>query len=554
MAKLKLLERLDSWSNIITGLGQKNKDKRTRSIVSHCSLSQAEAEAAYAGDEMARKVVDKLPRDMLRQGFRLTSAELEEDTLEDVMSGFENLMITPRENKLLKGLKWGRMYGGAALVVGTDADRDDNLAEPLEDFREIRYLTLLSMHELQPEKLNGNPMSPNFNMPETYRIGADSTDTTSDQKNLEESEKFRSIEIHHTRIIRFEGLELPRQLFQRNNYWHDSLLGALLDDIRDWQNSHASSSVLILDFAQAIYKVKNLADIVSSEDGLKTIQERIGIIELGRSVIRASVIDADGEDFERKSTPLSGLPELLDRVNHKFTASTEYPHTVLLGDTPSGLGATGQAEQRVYDDVVAGAQEADLKPVLKEIFTLIMSAKSGPTGGNVPADFDFEFEPLSQQSKSEEIESRNKQAETDKLYIETGVLDPEEVANSRFSGGEYSFETEIDDNVRREIPTVSGVPTADADDTTHVHFIGDGVRDLTGSAIDAGNGLHFHDTPFGPTEPAADGEGHVHAIKASGGKKLETGTPFPMFTGARSDTYPGKKKRKKSRKFRGKRT
>ena len=62
---------------------------------------------------------------------------------------------------------------------------------------------------------------------------------------------------------------------------------------------------------------------------------------------------------------------------------------------------------------------------------IFLSAKEGPTRGKLPKQFKVEFRPLWQMDQKELVETRKLQAETDQIYMETGVLDPEEVTASR---------------------------------------------------------------------------------------------------------------------------
>jgi len=446
--RVKDMVRADGWANILTGLGMKSKDKRMSADIKYEILSEGDAEQMYAADEMAAKIVDMLPMDMLREGFRVASPDLDEDVLEQAMDYFEKLTLTEDGSKLGEAMIWGRMYGGAALVIGALDSQEPE--EPLDENRlqSLEHLTLLNRYELIPQDINGNPASANFGMPENYIIQPRVTGTVSGDQ---EANNFAngSVKIHHSRIVRFDGKRLARHMLITNNYWHDSILNPIKDDIRDYQNAYASASALILDFAQAVYKVKNLADIVSAPDGMKIIQDRIAIIDMARSVLRASIVDADGEDFERKTTSLAGLDKTLEMLSKKFTSSTEYPHTVLLGEGAGnskggGLGNSGQSEKEDYFETVRSRQMQILKPRLLKIFRLIFAASDGPTGGAVPEKFDIEFEPLKHLSQLEMIEARKKQAESDKIYAEIGAVDPSEIALSRFGSGEYSFETEID--------------------------------------------------------------------------------------------------------------
>jgi len=444
----KALLRVDGWQNILTGLGYSGKDKRLPAEAVYYKLAEGDAEEIYASDEIASKIVDMLPLDMLREGFSLVSPELDEEVLDEAMDYAERLLATEDGSKLGDALIWGRLYGGAALVVGTG---DVEVKDPLEldQLQTIEHLTLLNRFELIPQAINGDPSSDNFGMPETYLIQPRITGSVENENAA--AFQNASLEIHHSRLIRFSGAKLPRRMFITNHYWHDSILNKLQDDIRDYQAAFASAAALILDFSQAVYKVKNLADIISAPDGKATLENRIAIIDRCRSILRAAIVDADGEDFERKTTTLAGLDKTLDKLARKFTSSTEYPHTVLLGESPSGMGATGDSERDDYYTTVRARQVQELKPRLMRLFTLIFAAGDGPTGGKVPENFDIEFNPLRHLDQRETIEARKQQAEADRIYIETGTVDPLEIAASRFGSGEYSFETEIDTDLRESM-------------------------------------------------------------------------------------------------------
>lgn len=432
--------------NILTGLGMANKDKRTGASIAFTPMNEYDSENLYAADDMAEKVVDLLPKAAMREGFRVASAEIDDEVLDSAMDYFEKLVLTTQGNKFTKALRWGRQYGGAALIMGIEGDED--LEEPLDFDRvqKLRHFTLLSRYELIHHDINGDPESNNFGMPEHYTIQPRVTDTTGNENAV--MLESGTVRVHYTKLIRFDGSELPRNTFIHNQYWHDSILNKLQNAIRDFQSSYASTAALILDFAQATYKIKGLASIVSSPKGLEDIQNRIRIIEMTRSVINASIVDADGEDFERKTTSLAGLDKVLEKISKKFSSATGYPHTVLFGESPSGLGATGESEKQDFYEMVRGEQIDVLKPRLIQIFKVIFAAADGPTKGMVPEKFDIEFEPLKHLDLKELVEARNKQAETDKIYIETGVLDQDEVAMSRYGSGEYSFETEINIELR----------------------------------------------------------------------------------------------------------
>jgi hypothetical protein len=89
-------------------------------------------------------------------------------------------------------------------------------------------------------------------------------------------------------------------------------------------------------------------------------------------------------------------------------------------------------------------QEYKLKPNLERLIRYIYLSKLGKTEGNEPESWSIQFVPLWQNTEEQEALLRRTVAETDRIYIETGVLDPSEVAISRFGGDIYSTETVID--------------------------------------------------------------------------------------------------------------
>ena len=77
-------------------------------------------------------------------------------------------------------------------------------------------------------------------------------------------------------------------------------------------------------------------------------------------------------------------------------------------------------------------------------------SKDGPTNGAEPDDWSLKFRPLYQLTEKEKAELRLTQSKTDLGYIDTGVVSEDEIAYSRFGGGEYSSETILDLEKRNE--------------------------------------------------------------------------------------------------------
>lgn len=449
----KHIDRMDGWNNVLTGLGIKGRDKRVSSDFIYERMFKQDAEHLYGCDDMAEKIVDFLPEEMQREGFKITH-NLEDEKLSDIMLGKYDDLEGP--TKFDEALKWARLYGGAGIIMGIQDGRDPSEPVDVKNIRSIEFLNTLHRWELHPQSdgIQRDPTKPGFGQPELFMLnpevggGPNST-----------------ILIHIDRILRFDGARLPKNLFISNSYWHDSVLNRARNAIRNFQTAHDSTATLLHDFAQAVYKIKHLTEMIAQgRDDL--VQKRLELVDACRSVVNAIVIE-DGEEFERKVTNLTGLDKILGKIEQRLVQASKMPHTIMLGEGPGGLGATGDSQKTDWFDFVARQQNVNLKPQLLKFFQYCFLAKDGPTKGKEPQEWDVEFNPLWQLDQKEQAEVDNKNAQTDKIYIETGVVDPDEVAKSRFGTNEGAIQIDLalrekqSGDPEPEPPTPPTPPTGD---------------------------------------------------------------------------------------------
>jgi uncharacterized protein len=420
---------MDGWSNVITGLGIKGRDKRMASNVLYQRKTKTELEQLYAADDMASAIVDTLPEEMQREGFKIKTQDEEAD-LDDLLKDKFKMLEGPQSFD--QALKWARLYGGSGIYMGIQDGREPDEPVDLENIKSIEFLNTMDRFELHPDSthIQRDPSKPNFGMPMLYQLHPQ----TSGEFN---------IRVHADRILRFESqAKLPRNLFISNEYWHDSVLTKSENPIRNFQSTHDSIATLIQDLSQAVYKIKHLTEMISQgRDDL--VMKRLELVDSCRSVLQAIIME-DGEEFERKSTNLAGIADVVKMINQRLVQSSRIPHTILLGESPSGLGATGQSEKRDWFDVVARNQNVFLKPQLGKFFFYCFLAQDGPTGGELPESWEIVFNPLWQLDQAEQAEVDLKNSQSDKNYIDSGVLDPDEVALSRFGNNEGSIQINTD--------------------------------------------------------------------------------------------------------------
>lgn len=433
----KLLNKMDAWANIMTGLGRKGFDKRTGMTAKWERMTQGDSESLYAADEMAKKINDKIVDESFKKDLIFKKSDMNTEFNSEVWDFLTQMDLL---TKVKKAAKWGRLYGGAFLVFGINDGQDPDTPVNFNNIKSVDWVTVLHRWDLMTIKAYDSVDSDKYREPELYALSA---------TGLSETDLVGPL-VHESRVVRFDGNRLPDRLYRANNYFHDSVLNSVKDAVRGWNSAYDNTEAIIEEFIQKVFKMKNLANLVGSDRDDDVIK-RLCLIDLKKSILKAIVVDAD-EDFTTKTASVAGLKDLLGKVDNRLTAVSKMPHTILLGEGSTGsLSGSGESEFRQWYDDVSIYQSDYLYQPLMDIFSILFSAKDNSlTKGKIPKGFDIEFPSLYELSDKEKSEIYKFMAEADKIYIESQVLTPDEVAISRFGDGEFSLTTQIDTDIREE--------------------------------------------------------------------------------------------------------
>lgn len=425
------LLRADSWTNLLTGLGDAARDKRLAARAVTNLLTYDDAHTLYRGNALAKRIVNRPAREMVRAGFDVCVDD-DSDAGEEVGAALEALRVKAVLNE---ALRLRRAYGGALVVVGAnDGAGLTSLREPLAENRiaSIDFLTVLDPRDAFATEYQANPFAPGFGEPTLYRVQPRALGTVG----------IGVVDVHASRVLRFCEPVASLDDLQSNHGWGDPILGAAHGVLRDFDMTWDGAAALITDFAQAVWKVEGLAEAIAA-GRTELVIDRLKIMDLSRSMLRGTVIDSK-EDFERKPTPVSGLPDLMDRFASRLSAAVDMPISLLMGESPSGLNATGSSEIRSWYDYLSSLQETDLQPQVERLVRLLMLSKAGPTKGVEPEVWSVKFRPFWQLDDVQQADVRSKLATADAVYLTNGVVTPDEVATSRFGGDTFGNDLQLD--------------------------------------------------------------------------------------------------------------
>lgn len=413
--------RFDAWKNEVTGFGTERDKSTYGKVVAQGSLSDPTISALYHGDDMAARMVDIVPDEMLREGFGF---ETKDDGLDEALNAkFEDLNACA---KFADGIRWGRCYGGSVIVIGADDGRDASLPLVPERVRDINYLYVVDRRLLWPASYYTTPGHPKLGQVETYFV----TSLNAYQSSM--------VTVHESRLLIFRGSKTGDIERLALASWDLSILQRPFDVLRSFNTGWRAVETMLTDGNQAIFKMTGLAEAISSGN-MNLIQKRAGLTDLYRSVMRAMVIDAESdESFERSAAEFRAIPDVLEKFMLRLAAAAQVPVTILMGQSPAGMNATGESDFRWFYDRIRAQQTTMLAPQIRKLAEIWIRSKAGAR--KMPKSIGVKFPALWTEAPLQAAQTRKAIADGDAVYITNQAILPDEVAIQRFAPGGFGQE------------------------------------------------------------------------------------------------------------------
>ncbi|HEY9662230.1 MAG TPA: anti-CBASS Acb1 family protein, partial [Allocoleopsis sp.] len=460
--------------NSLTGMGT-DRDKSEKTTVGASQELTREQKIQLSQVWPLNRICTVLPDEATSKGWKITLAEAKdsEKILEAFQEYRDEIGGRTQDQELVSdvdcvrlALYEARVFGGAAMVVVVNDGQE--VIEPLNPkqhpIKSIRSLEILDRYEIYPDL--SKSQNPYVFSHYHLALNGNISDRLFSNSPVKKGPNGKFLyQIHSSRVIRFPGERIPRQAMLRRNGWDRSILETVWEVFKSWQTVGNDIANLISDYSLFLYALDGLQEMItgpgaasgSISPGMplenmaeKRLRARFRALRQSISSLGGAAIDRQKEDIRFVQRQFGGIPELYDKFRDLLIGASDLPHTVLFGESPSGLGATGESEERSFAKKVKQYQESDLRSKLRRLYRLIWLAKDGPTKGEEPKGWGIEFNPLLEQTLDQQIAARSQQSSVDNAYLQTGVLMLDEIRSSRFGSGTFSFETVLDDKAWEE--------------------------------------------------------------------------------------------------------
>jgi phage-related protein (TIGR01555 family) len=421
----RFYEIQDAWGNVMAGL-DKYADKTKYSEIAYKNLlTDRVLTNAWYGEGMSRKIITVVADDMTRAGFTISGDE--ENVILDELRDLNLYAL------LNEAMYWARLYAGSIIVADFEGDSSD-LEEPLPDNPgKVVKLRLYDRTQVRIETqyLYGDE-SPNAGEPEKFVITPVLGGVSGEGMN---SAQFT---VHESRCAWFKGEPLPKNATASNDinryFWGSSALQAIIDDVAALGTTNQSLANVMLEMVIGKLKLGNLGEILA-ENNSKALYDRMEVINVQKSVINMLLLGSD-EEFSRDQVSLTNVPEVVDRMYIRVSASSNIPMTKLTGQQQSGLSNNDNASLQNYYTDIEAKQRRDMYHPLTRIVSWVNSDVK-----ILPADkpIVIEFNPVWEPPASEKVKLMSDWMNAMEKAITLGIVTAEEVRQSTFGSGRTVF-------------------------------------------------------------------------------------------------------------------
>lgn len=438
--------RKDGYINVLNKYGTSRDNSESYEFVAEPVIPDTSLTIQYEDNGLFAKIIDTPAEEAVKHGFDLG---LKDDSINEFVE--DALDALEWEEKAATAIKWARLYGGSIIVMLIDDGR--GLEEPV-DWNNIRSIDELRVYErsvVQPDYASlysSDPMratrnrASKFAMPEYYYVQS----------------LYGSFTVHESRCLVFRNGILPERVTNPvYRFWGTPEYVRIKRAMKDALVAHGNGPKLLDRSVQPIYKMKNLASLLAAEGGDETVLKRLEIIDLARGILNSIAIDAEGEDYDFKSIPFSGVKDVIDTTCNMLSAVTNIPQTILFGRSPAGENSTGDSDFENYYNYIERIQKLMLKGNVRTLLDVLF--KAALANGEVPEEpkYKLKFNPLWSLSDTEQAnvdkvkaDIEMVKAQTAQLYVQMQALDPSEVRTALAKTEEFTVEDILDDQEAEE--------------------------------------------------------------------------------------------------------
>jgi len=366
----------------------------------------------YTSSGIFQTAIDLPTQDALSRGIEIESDQMSPTDIDELMDFMEE---SGQFTALLNAWNWGRLYGGAGLIINTNQDPQEPLNlrtlknSPLEFYDADRW----QFDNAHPYAGDMEEML--FGMPNDhfYLYGS---------------------KIHRSRILQIKGKRAPYYVRRQLRGWGMSEGERMIKDLNLYLKTQNVLYEILDESKIDVYKINGLAQKLINEAGTSAITRRIQLANELKNYVNALIMDAKDE-YESKTQSFAGLAEVGKENRIGICSALRMPQTKLFGLSASGFN-TGESDLENYNMMIESETRTPMKQIIREMIKLNMYHLWGRE-----APFRFKFPPLRILSSEQEEAAKSAQQERVLALYDRGLINSQEVGEALQSHGVITIDT-----------------------------------------------------------------------------------------------------------------
>lgn len=365
--------------------------------------------------------------EMTRAWIKITSSDDDDSIVEKV----EDLLVKYDVKEVVhKSIYHDAMFGVARIYIDTGADDNEKQNPLFKDPRKVKgklkptSFKLIEPMWLYPAMYNSvDPLVDNFYLPDAWFVMGKT--------------------VHSSRFLSLITRPVSQILLPSYNFGGLSLTQLMESYVNSWEEIRKEIPEIVKAFTLAGLKT----DMEARMQNPELFKRRIDLMTSYKTNRGVLALDKEEEYFQ-VNTPMTDLEKIATNYQEQLCIPSRLPVIKLLGNAPAGLGASGQGEIDVWHETVAGIQERNLRPLIKDMLDYIMLSE----WGEIKEEISFEFNPLSEMTDEQHADIRLKNAQQLNALIMGGAIQPSDanqwLINDPHSG--FAFLKGIEHEEREE--------------------------------------------------------------------------------------------------------
>lgn len=436
--------RADGYVNLLNRYGTSKDATEHYQFQVEPTIPDDVLTAFYEGNGLFAKIIDTPAEEAIKHGFSIDDLT-DQKTIDFYTEALDEL---DWDETAMTAIKWARLFGGSIVVMlindgrGIDEPLDWSAIESIDDLRVYDRSLITPDTTGMFSYTADDPFrtrSSRLGMPEYYMVHS----------------QYGNFTVHESRCLVFTNGVLPENTTNSEyRMWGIPEYIRLQRAIRDTELAHRCAPKMLDRSVQAVYKMKGLADLLSTTEGEDNVLKRLQTIDMARGMLSSITIDSEGEDYDFRQFQFSGVSEVIDSTCNFLSALTSIPQTILFGRSPAGMNSTGVGDMENYYNFVERIQTRTLRSNLRYLLSVLFQAGLATGEIDEMPKIKVKFNPLWSMSETEQADldlkkSQIQQAKatTAQIYVNMQCVDPSEVRKGLASSDEFDIDNLLDEDI-----------------------------------------------------------------------------------------------------------